>query len=188
MKKLISRALTLVVIAGTISSTVNCLPPKAINMAVQHEKKVNNAIMALAAARDKGASQEEINKKEEVAKKSADQARTWLDSVKELSTSTKVLLGSIATVGALVGVDYAIARYTGERMQSAKALEAAQTAAKPYVENVRKQASKAGEYIRTSRANPWNWRKSAASTTEAIVAPVADTSDYYGTLAERVGQ
>ena len=161
MKKLISRALTLVVIAGTISNTMFCLPPKAINTAVSHEKRVNNANTAVAAARDKGASQEAQMKAEENAKKTADEARSWLDSVKELSTSTKLLLGAIATTGALVGVDYGIARYTGERMQSAKALEYAKTAAQPYVENVKAQASRAGEYVRTSRANPWNWRKPA---------------------------
>jgi len=186
MKKLISRALTVVVIAGTISNTMFCIPPMIINKVGQHERKVNAANVALAAARDKGASQEEQSKKEDAAKKAADEARTWLDSVNELSTSTKILLGAIATTGALIGVDYAIARYTGERMQSAKALEAAQIAAKPYVEKVRTKASEAGEYVRTSRANPWNWRKPAVTTaTPTITTPAATdfTNEFF--LQER---
>lgn len=193
MKKLMSRALTLVIIAGTISNVTHCLPPKAVNTAVTHEKKVNAANMAVAAARDKGASQEEQSKKEEAAKKAADEARTWLNSVNELSTSTKVLLGTIATTGALIGVDYAIAKYTGDRMQSAKALEAARTAAEPYMENIRQQATKAGKYIqesgeslgksvRGSRLNPsnWNWRKPATvETTETIITPAPQASIYH---------
>jgi hypothetical protein len=161
MKKLISRALTLVVIAGTISNTMFCLAPKAkiINQAVLYEKKVNAANMAVAEKRDKGASVDEQNKAEKAAKKVANEARSWLDSIKELSTSTKLLLGTIATTGVLIGIDYGIAKYTNDRMRSAKALEYAQTAAKPYIDKVRAQASQAGEYIRTSRVNPWNWRK-----------------------------
>jgi hypothetical protein len=198
MKKLISRVLTLVVIAGTVSNTTHCGFVKGqINEAAQKTRRLTGANTAVAAERDKGGSVEAISKKEEAAKKIADEARTWLDSVKELSTSTKLLLGTIGITGGLLGIDYGIARYTGERMRSAKALEAAQKVAEPYVENVREQASKAGRYVRESKAgqyvsgsrlNPWNWRKSAIETPVGMTTvPAANIgSDYYNdqSLAE----
>lgn len=146
MKKLISRALTLVVIAGTISNTTHCRIPKAaVNKAAQLTRKVTAANTAVVQSEDNNATAKEKEAKREAAKKAAKEARTWLDSVSELSGTTKLLLSAIATTGVLVGVDYGVAYYTEGKMggYTAAALSKGSDFVKPYMEQARTKVSSA---------------------------------------------
>ena len=160
MKKLISRALTLVVIAGTISNTTHCrIPKSAVDKAAQYTKEVTAANTALAKSEDNNAPAKTTEARKDTANKVASEARTWLNSVSELSGTTKLLLSAIATTGVLVGIDYGVDYYTEGKMggYTAEGLNRASTFAKPYMEKARKNASSAWESVRNRLPNRPSW-------------------------------